>query len=148
MSKQLLPPTYLLISLLAIVALGFLYSGAVVIASPWNLVGVISIVIGVLLNLAADKALHQANTTVKPFEEPTALITKGVYGISRHPMYLGFVLILLGVAVLMQGWTPYLVIPVFVALMEIKFVRFEEQAMQQEFGQAWLDYKRRVRRWI
>jgi protein-S-isoprenylcysteine O-methyltransferase Ste14 len=143
-----LPPTYLLIALLAMVALGFLYPGVTVIQSPWNLAGIVPLVIGVGLNIAADKALHQAKTTVKPFEEPKALVTDGVYGISRHPMYLGFVLVLIGVALLLKEWTPYVVVPVFVILMEVLFIRFEEQAMQQKFGQAWLAYKSRVRRWI
>lgn len=148
MSKRIMPPTYLFISLLIAIALGLLYPGVIIIPSPWNLVGLIPLVMGVWLNLAADKALHQANTTVKPFEEPTALISDGAYGMSRHPMYLGFVLILVGVAVLLKGVTPFLVIPIFVGFIEAVFIRFEEKAMEQKFGQSWGEYKRKVRRWI
>lgn len=148
MSKRIMPPTYRFISLLIAIALGLLYPGVIIIPSPWNLVGLIPLVMGVWLNLAADKALHQANTTVKPFEEPTALISDGAYGMSRHPMYLGFVLILVGVAVLLKGVTPFLVIPIFVGFIEAVFIRFEEKAMEQKFGQSWGEYKRKVRRWI
>lgn len=148
MSKRIMPPTYLFISLLIAIALGLLYPGVIIIPSPWNLVGLIPLVIGLWINLVADKALHQANTTVKPFEEPTALISDGAYGMSRHPMYLGFVLILVGVAVLLKGVTPFLVIPIFVGFIEAVFIRFEEKTMEQKFGQAWREYKRKVRRWI
>lgn len=50
----------------------------------------------------------QAGTTVKPFQESTALITDGVFRLSRNPMYLGFVLVLTGIATLLGSLTPWL----------------------------------------
>ena len=96
----------------------------------------------------ADSAFHKAGTTVKPFQESTALITDGVFRISRHPMYLGFVMIMVGVALLLGSLTPWLIIPVFAVLMEVIFIRAEEHMLAEKFGSAWLAYKEKVRRWI
>jgi len=129
-------------------ALHFLLPLKRIILFPFNLLGAIPLALGIAFNLIADRAFKKNKTTVKPFEKSTVLITGGVFGISRHPMYLGFVLILTGVAILMGSLTPYLVIVAFVILMHAIFVRAEEEMLEETFGDAWLKYKKRVRRWI
>ena len=146
--KKVLPPTYLLLAILLIVALHFLYPVTTFIPLPWNLLGIGPIGFGIWVNLRADQSLHRAQTTVKPFEEPAALIVDGAYGISRHPMYLGFVAILIGVALLLGSLTPYLIVILFAVLMDVLFIRVEEQNLAQKFGTDWVAYKQKVRRWI
>lgn len=115
---------------------------------PWKSLGVAFLVAGAMLNLNADKAFKVNNTTVKPFQESARLITKGVFGVTRNPMYLGMALILAGIATMAGTVTPFLVIPVFVVLMDWVFIRAEEGMLAQRFGDQWLDYKQRVRKWI
>jgi protein-S-isoprenylcysteine O-methyltransferase Ste14 len=115
---------------------------------PWDLLGLLPLVLGAALNVVADQAFRAAKTTVKPFQESAALITDGVYRVSRHPMYLGFVLILLGLAILLGSLTPFLVVPVFAVLMDRVFIVVEERMLAEKFGQAWLDHKVKVRRWV
>jgi protein-S-isoprenylcysteine O-methyltransferase Ste14 len=146
--KKLMPTTYLLIALLAMLLLRFLLPGPTLIVPPWNLAGLLPAAFGVWINLAADRAIHTAGTTVKPFEEPTALITNGVYGISRNPMYLGFAAILIGAAVLLGASTPAVIVVAFVLLVDAAFIRAEEQNLQRRFGSAWTQYRSKVRRWI
>jgi len=148
-NKKVLPPTYLLISIVLMVALHFLHHPTMsVIPLSWNIFGIIPLVLGIAINIIADNALHKAKTTVKPFEESTTLVTSSVYRISRHPMYLGFVLILVGVAIVLGSLTPFVVIPIFAILMDVVFIQVEERMLEQKFGQVWLEYKRKVRRWI
>jgi protein-S-isoprenylcysteine O-methyltransferase Ste14 len=146
--KRTLPPTYLLVTLLVMVALCRVLPVAWIIPPPWNIAGVLPAAVGIALNLLADSALKQAQTTVKPFQQSHALVTGGVYAMTRHPMYLGYVLILFGVAIMLRCLTPLLVIPVFVALMERVFIRAEEDMLRAAFGEACSGYKQRVRRWI
>jgi protein-S-isoprenylcysteine O-methyltransferase Ste14 len=146
--KRILPTTYLLIALIIIVLFHFLIPIITLIPLPWNLLGLIPLVIGILINLNADGALRKAGTTVKPFQESTALITNSVYSISRHPMYLGFVLLLSGVAILLGSLSPWVIIPIFGVLMEVVFIRVEERMLEEKFGPTWLSYKKMVRRWI
>lgn len=148
MIKKILPPTYVLLAILLIVALHFLYLGNMIVPRYWNLLGILPIGFGIWINLSADRAFHRAQTTVKPFEEPAALIVDGTYGISRHPMYLGFVAILIGVAILLGSLTPYLIVIPFAVLMDVVFIRVEEQNMARKFDTDWVAYKQKVRRWI
>ena len=91
----------------------------------------------------ADRALIKHHTTVKPFEESTALITTGVFRISRHPMYFGMVLILVGIALLMGSLAPYVVIPIFAIVMDRVFIKIEERMFEEIFGSpGWLTKKR------
>jgi protein-S-isoprenylcysteine O-methyltransferase Ste14 len=147
-AKGLLPPAYLFAAILLMAGLHFLLPVAQVAPFPWDLLGAVPLGLGVALNLLADRAFKRSGTTVKPFEESHALVTDGVFRISRNPMYLGFVLILLGIAVLMGSLTPHTVVVLFAVVIDVVFVRAEESALGERFGDTWLRYKARVRRWI
>jgi len=146
--KRILPPTYLFVAIVAMVALHFFMPVMKVVAFPWGLLGAIPLAIGIAVNIIASNTFDKAGTTVKPFEESTALITDGVFRISRHPMYLGFVLLLLGLALMLGSLTPFAVPAVFAVLMELVFIRTEERMLEATFGARWLDYKKQVRRWV
>jgi protein-S-isoprenylcysteine O-methyltransferase Ste14 len=146
--KQLLPTTYLLIAIIVMLILHFVFPVVQLIPKPWNLLGLLPLGFGVWINLVADRAFHRTQTTVKPFEEPTALITDGAFAISRNPMYLGFVAILLGISVLLRTLTPYAIVILFAILMDRLFIQVEERNMERIFGPAWSAYRKKVRRWI
>lgn len=146
--RNIMPTAWLVIALLAMIGLHFLLPVSRVIPRPWNLLGLVPLVIGVILNLSADRAFKQAETTVKPFEESTALVTDGTFKISRNPMYLGFALILIGVAVLLGSVTPWMVLPLFIVLMDRAYIEVEERMMAEQFGHAWSRYTERTRRWV
>ena len=128
--------------------LHFLFPLPEVVPYPWQLLGCIPLLFGILLNVVADQAFKRNYTTVKPFEESTSLITTGIFRLSRHPMYLGMVLILIGIALLFGSLLPFLVIPVFAVLMDVIFIRAEERMLADKFGDSWQKYQAKVRRWI
>lgn len=146
--KKLLPPAYVLTSIVLMVALHFLAPAARLIPSPWNFLGVIPLAVGIVINIVADTAFRRAGTTVKPFQASNSLLTTGVYRLSRNPMYLGLVLIVLGIAVVTGSLTPLVVVPIFALLLDRNFIAAEERMLEERFGPAWLEYKNRVRRWI
>ena len=146
--KSVLPPTYLFTALVAMLMVHFVFPTEIIINYPWSLFGCGPLAMGIILNLIADAAFKKHNTTVKPFDESAALITTGVFRISRHPMYLGMVLILLGIAILMGSLMPFFVVIVFATLMEVVFIKTEERMLEQKFGSVWLEYKKKVRRWL
>jgi len=147
-ANKIMPTTCLLIAIVAMIVLHFGLPAMRVIPPLWNLLGIIPLALGVTINLIADKAFHRANTTVKPFQESSVLITSGVFRISRNPMYLGFVLILIGVAILMGSLTPYAVIIAFAILIDRVYVTVEERMLAERFGPEWEKYKRGTRRWL
>ncbi len=72
----------------------------------------------------------------------------GVFRLSRNPIYLGYVLLLVGVAFLLGRLTPFFVIPFFIVLIERLFIPMEEKMLTAKFGQSYLEYQEQVRRWI
>lgn len=146
--RKSLPPTYFLGAVLIAVVLHFLLPVRQILYFPWCLLGLAPLVIGIMLNLLADRALKKHNTTVKPFEESSALITDGVFRITRNPMYLGMVLILFGVAMLLGSAAPFVVIFLLAALLDRVFIAPEEQMLNDTFGEQFREYRRRVRKWI
>ena len=148
MGKKIMPTTYLLAAILLCITLHFLVPILRFIPSPWNLFGLVPLLFGIWINLSADRAFKQANTTVKPFEKSNALIQDGAFRWSRNPMYLGFAAILLGISVLLRSLSPYIAVVVFVVLMDLVFIRVEEQMLEEKFGDEWRRYRSRVRKWI
>lgn len=112
-SFKIKPPTYLLIAIFLIVILRFTLPIMTLIPLPWTLLGVIPLILGIVINLSADQAFHEANTAVCPFDASSALVTYGPYRFTRNPMYLGFILVLLGVSILAGSLTPFVIVLAF-----------------------------------
>ncbi len=140
---KLLPPTYLYFAIVLVIALHVLMPGPQIVSSPWRYLGIIPLILGSVLNVVADQAFKRHETTVKPSEESTCLVTEGVFRFSRNPMYLGFVLLLVGIVVLLGSVTSWIVVSVFPFLMEIRFIQGEEAMLEARFGDTWLEYTHR-----
>jgi protein-S-isoprenylcysteine O-methyltransferase Ste14 len=143
-----LPPTYFLVSLVLMVLLHLLVPLTRLLGFPWTLLGLVPLAPGVWLNLLADRQLKKARTTVKPHLDSRCLVTDVAYGMSRHPMYLGMTLILLGAWILMGTLSPFFVVPVFVGCMEAIFIAPEERRMERLFEEDWARYREKVGRWL
>ena len=144
---KILPPHYFVLSLVLIVAIGLLEGGSLL-PSPWPYLGAVPIVIGVLIAAQGSRLFARAGTNIIPFTESSALVTSGVFSLSRNPMYTGMVLALAGTALVMNGLFAWLVVIAFTAIIRVLFIRNEEMLMEQTFGEEYLAYKSSVRRWI
>lgn len=143
-----LPTTYLFLSIIIICVLHFSFPVTTPIKGLYRLLGLIPLGLGITLNLIADQSFKRHQTTVKPFDSSSILITEGVFQWSRNPMYLGMTLILLGIVTLLGSISPFIVLCLFVILMDVVFIRPEEAKMEKEFGDAFRQYKQKIRRWI
>lgn len=146
--KKILPPTFFMSTILIIVFAHFLFPLWDFIFFPWNLVGVFFLILGAILNLLADRDFKHFNTTVKPFEYSSKLITDGVFSFSRNPMYLGMVFILLGESILFGSLSPFLIIIVFMLLLFFVFIKVEEEMLLEKFDEEFTAYKNKVRCWL
>jgi len=146
--KKVLPPTCFLGAIVLAALLHFLLPLHQLIVFPWRLLGLVPLVIGVVLNLLADRAFKKHGTTVKPFEESNTLVTGGVFGVTRNPMYLGMALILLGIALILGSVTPFAVVLLLIVLLDRSFISREEQMLADIFGDQFRQYRQRIRRWI
>jgi protein-S-isoprenylcysteine O-methyltransferase Ste14 len=146
--KKVLPPAYFLAAILIAVILHYFLPLQQLFQFPWRLGGLVPVVIGIALALAADRSFRMHNTTVKPFQKSSALVTSGVFSLTRNPMYLGLTLVLLGVVILLGSVTPFSVVFVLPLLLDRVFIAEEERILEQTFGEGFLEYRARVRRWL
>ena len=110
-------------------------------------IGSIALVILVL----AVRPFRHARTTVDPRrpERASALVTDGVYSLSRNPMYVGMVLALIAWGLYLASAVALLLAPpAFVIYMDRRQIPAEEHALAAAFGEQYAQYTRRVRRWI
>jgi protein-S-isoprenylcysteine O-methyltransferase Ste14 len=106
--------------------------------------------IGLCLGLVAYFQFRAAGTTVHPTkpQESSALVVRGIYRMTRNPMYLGMLLILLGWAVWLANAVAFVLLPLFVVYLNRFQIAPEERALEARFGAAFADYARAVRRWL
>ena len=111
---------------------------------------VMLIIVGTALIVAARVALERAGTTWHPTEpgRTTALVTSGVYRISRNPTYLGMHVVLLSWAVMLASPAAVLLSLLFVVYIGRFQIRPEESILSVSLGQEYRDYSERVRRWV
>ena len=142
------PPVWLLFGLVAVFSCSEFYPGPRFTSLGAQLGGSVIIVVGLLLLISANGLFTQAGTGVIPFRDVKTLVTSGVYRYSRNPMYLGMVLVLLGCATTVGSTTALLVPPVFMVIIEWRFIRPEEAMLRERFPEAYPAYCARVRRWL
>lgn len=146
--KKALPPIYVLLALAVMAALHFLVPVYRYWSFPLTLTGVVPLGLGVLLDVTADHQFKAHETTVKPFQQSSALVTAFPFSVSRNPMYLGLSLLLLGIALLLGTVAALVPVVVFPYVIDRIFIRIEEKMLAEAFGGEWEEYQSRVRRWI
>ena len=110
--------------------------------------GTLLVVLGLALMAAAVWEMRAQRTTVIPHMAPNALISSGIFAHTRNPIYLGDALILAGLALRWDAPVGLLLVPVFMAIIQTRFIHAEEARLAAAFPDAFATYKARVRRWI
>jgi protein-S-isoprenylcysteine O-methyltransferase Ste14 len=107
-------------------------------------------IVGATIACAGVLAFRRAQTTVNPTspESSSSVVSDGIYGYSRNPMYVGFFLWLLAVAALLGNVLALLWLPLFVSYINRYQIVPEERALHAHFGAEYSAYLARVRRWI
>ncbi len=105
---------------------------------------------GAVFDLLGLVAFHQSRTTINPLrpERTSALVTGGIYRITRNPMYVGMALFLLAWAAYLSALLPFIGVPVFMLYITRFQIKPEERALEKLFGGEFLDYMGSVRRWL
>lgn len=103
---------------------------------------------GFLILLAAAGLFVRAGTNIQPHHPTTALVTGGLYRFSRNPIYLGATLVYLGLAAGLASLGVLVLLPAVLAALHLGVIRREERYLEEKFGEAYRDYKARVRRWL
>jgi protein-S-isoprenylcysteine O-methyltransferase Ste14 len=106
------------------------------------------VVAGLALAVAAAVEFRRARTTIVPHGEPSAIVTSGVYRLSRNPIYLGDALILAGLGLRWDSVLALGLVPVFVGVISARFILPEEGRLRARFGAEFDAWAGRVGRWV
>lgn len=107
-------------------------------------------IVSALVILLGIFCFKKANTTVDPVnpDKTSQLVTFGIYKYTRNPMYLGFAIMLLAMAIKMQTLVALLWLTVFIWYMSRFQIKPEERALTKIFADAYSEYCQQVRRWL
>ena len=149
MKKLDVPPVWLLVALVAAWLIGAYDPWQVSFGGPVvSLVAGLLIGAGVVLTVLAIIEMRKWKTTFVPHQEAAHLVTSGIFKRSRNPIYLGDTLILAGFVLYWDAPLALPLIPIFLWLIERRFVIPEEDGLRRKFPQAFQTYCQNTRRWI
>ena len=118
----------------------------------WRFVGAAVIgIIGVLFIGSGITLFRNAGTTPSPLEpeRSSALVTSGVYQITRNPMYVGLLFLLLASGAALGDGVAIVVGPILFAVIITRLqIIPEERALRSTFGEEYVTYTQRTRRWL
>ena len=146
--KRLLPPVFFLLCSVAMVIAHI--SFPVVQLFPWPIrtIAFVPLIIGIGLAVVGKRQFAKEGTNIYTFNDPDKMITSGLFAYTRNPMYLGFVIAAFSVAILTGGLIPLAIALIHCLVVDRWYIAFEEQRMSEQFGEAYTNYKKGVRRWI
>jgi protein-S-isoprenylcysteine O-methyltransferase Ste14 len=104
--------------------------------------------VGFLLGVAAFMEFRRARTTLDPHGSTKQLVTFGIYRFTRNPIYLGFLLVVMGLPLNSGLYWGLVMAPFYVLTMNRLIIQNEEAYLERKFGKEYTSYTSRVRRWL
>lgn len=115
---------------------------------PLRILGIALVLAGLAIGVTAVVGFRRAGTAIPPTQPTTAIVADGIYRFTRNPMYLGFTIILAALALAVNSLWFLIATPVAIYAVTKLAIELEERYLEAKFGQGYLAYKRRVRRWL
>jgi len=144
-----MPPVWLLAFLAVAWVQATQYPMGLGFGETWaDLLGGLLVGGGLLLIVMAAMEFRRYKTTIVPHETPERLIQTGIFKRSRNPIYLGDALILAGLILRWDAVLSLPLIPVFVWVIEKRFILPEEDRMRRKFRMEFARYCEKTRRWV
>ena len=142
------PPLIFLIPGLAGILLGWLFPFRLWPRGFGLMAGGTLAVLAIALFLWAVPKFARAGTSVVPYKPTTAIIDSGPYAFSRNPIYLAMALLYVGISLMAASVWPLVLLPVALLVVQRGVIEREERYLERKFGDQYLTYKSRVRRWL
>ena len=139
------PPVILLCGLIAQVILYFTFP---VLVNLSILFGILILITGISLVYISLRKLSKMKTTFIPDGKPEKLVKDGPFRFSRNPIYLGMLLILVGVSISLQSFSSLMISIVFGLIINFTWIKHEEKKLEDIFDSEWEEYSKRTRRWL
>jgi len=137
---------------LALIGIGYLTD--VYLPLPINggsglwLTGLVVLITSLCLAIVVVLQFSRAKTHVEPWQPTTLIIQSGIFRFSRNPIYLAYCMATLGGGLMLNSWWGLAAVIPLAYLLQQLVIRHEEAYLEAKFGDSYLAYKRRVRRWL
>src|SRR5215212_11105430 len=111
-------------------------------------IGLLVTFIGFLFGIGALLEFRKARTTLDPHGSSKRIVSSGVYRFSRNPIYLGFLLMVVGLPLTSGLYWGIIVAPFYIIMMNRLVIQHEEAYLEKKFGKTYTSYTSQVRRWL
>jgi protein-S-isoprenylcysteine O-methyltransferase Ste14 len=146
--NKLQPPLLVFIHIVLAFVLMRLIPLPLVVPAVLQTIGFLLVILGFLLGAGAMIAFRRARSTFNSADSVTRLVTSGTYRFTRNPVYLGFLLMLIGLPLNSGSYWGILLAPIMIILFNQLVIRNEEEYLVHKFGEEYKNYRAKVRRWI
>ena len=103
---------------------------------------------GAVIGILGLREMRRSETNVDPYKPTTTIVERGPYRYTRNPLYVGMTMMYGGITALANALPAALLLPVVIAVMRLGVIEREERYLESKFGDEYLRYKARVRRWF
>ena len=110
--------------------------------------GIIFLITSLFFLVTSLITFFQSKNTLILIKPASSLQTNGIYSISRNPMYVGLAFAYLGMTCLIGSWWNIILLPLLLLIIQEYIIKREEKYLERAFGEKYLAYKKRVRRWL
>jgi protein-S-isoprenylcysteine O-methyltransferase Ste14 len=114
----------------------------------WRNFGLLLTFIGFLLGIGALIEFRRARTSLDPHGSAKQVVTSGIYRFTRNPIYLGFLLMVVGLPLNSGVIWGIVMAPLYMIVMTRLIIEHEESYLERKFKDRYTSYKSRVRRWL
>ena len=147
MKKLYIPPILIVYCIFIMTALYFFVPQFNLIRFPFNLIGILILFLGFIL-MGKSRDLFRKHQTTLKIEKSNYMINEGVFSKTRNPMYMGMTILIFGFSIFSTNVLALFLPFFFMIIVRLIFIKREEQLMFETFGNDYLEYKKKVRRWI
>jgi len=110
--------------------------------------GIVLILSAVVFAAPAMIQFIRSKNPIVPVKSASSLQTNGIYSVTRNPMYMGLLLLYIGIGITKGNWWTIFMIPLVILIVQFYAIRREESYLERQFGEEYINYKKKVRRWI
>lgn len=113
-----------------------------------TIIGSLMIVLALIIFVKASRAIKKHKTTIFPDGIPSFLVEEGIFQLSRNPIYLAMIIVMIGISIVCQNIAGLVFPVIFYSWINKRWIFEEERNLKKAFGKKYLDYCTKVPRWF
>ncbi len=142
------PPLIIGLAFLVVIALQWLFPLQISVRPLSLVLGTVLSILGIGTAVWGRKIMVQAGTNVSPFKPSTVIVMEGPFRFTRNPLYVGITGLFIGLSLLIGTWWGFILLVPALLTLHYGVILREERYLEQKFGDSYLTYRNRVRRYL